>query len=97
MWQEFFLLILISVIITLLPLNEVDLILMQIALYVAIALNSRAWLIDHLIKRKKYQQIAMVFANNATEAKLKFISQIIAKKSIQNEDFFTQIFKKIKK
>jgi len=97
MWQEFFLLILISVIITLLPLDEVDLILMQIALYVAIALNSRTWLIDHLIKRKKYQQVAMVFANNTTEAKLKFINQIITKKSIQNEDAFSQIIKKIKK
>lgn len=97
MWQEFFLLILISAIVTLLPLDEVDLILMQIALHVAIALNSRTWLIDHLIKRKKYQQVAMVFANNITEAKLKFINQIVAKKSIQNEEAFEQIIKNIKK
>lgn len=97
MWQEFFLLIFISVLISFIPLPEIDVILMQFALYIAVALNSRSWLIEHLIKRKKYQQVAMVFANNATDAKLKFINQIITKKSIQNEDAFEQLIKNIKK
>ncbi|MFZ9469779.1 MAG: DUF2628 domain-containing protein [Rickettsiales bacterium] len=97
MWREFLLLILLSVVIAFLPISENDILLIQIALYFAIALNSRTWLIDHLVKRKKYQQVAMVFANNITEAKLKFINQIITKKSIQNEDAFEQIIKNIKK
>ncbi|MFZ9180750.1 MAG: DUF2628 domain-containing protein [Rickettsiales bacterium] len=97
MWREFLLLILLSVVIALFPISETDILLIQIALYFAIALNSRTWLIDHLVKRKKYQQVAMVFANNITEAKLKFINQIITKKSIQNEDAFEQIIKNIKK
>lgn len=97
MWQEFFLLIVMSVLLTYLPLAQIDVVFMQFALYIMVALNSRSWLIDHLIKHKKYQQLAMVFATNATEAKLKFINQIIAKKSIQNEDAFEQIIKNIKK
>jgi hypothetical protein len=46
------------------------------------ALNSKTWYFDALIKRKKYCFMAMVFGMNATEAKIKFINQI----NLQNKE-----------
>jgi hypothetical protein len=59
---------------------------MQISLIFMIALNSRSWYFDALIKRKKYRFVAMVFGANATEAKIKFINQI----NLQNKEGFEE-------
>jgi hypothetical protein len=59
--------------------------LMQISLLFMVALNSKTWYEDFLIKRKKYLFLAMIFGNNKTEAKIKFINQISLKNKENNE------------
>ena len=60
--------------------------LMYIFLIFMIALNSRFWYCDFLIKRKKYNFVAMIFGENSVEAKIKFINQISLKNKENNEN-----------
>ena len=59
--------------------------LMQISLLFMVALNSKTWYEDFLVKRKNYLFLAMIFGNNKTEAKIKFINQISLKNKENNE------------
>ena len=59
--------------------------LMQISLFFMVALNSKTWYEDFLVKRKNYLFLAMIFGNNKTEAKIKFINQISLKNKENNE------------
>ena len=59
--------------------------LMQISLVFMIALNSRFWYFDFLVKRKKYSFVAMIFGENSVEAKIKFINQINLKNKENSE------------
>ena len=58
---------------------------MQISLVFMIALNSRFWYFDFLVKRKKYSFVAMIFGENSVEAKIKFINQINLKNKENSE------------
>jgi len=66
--------------------------LMQISLIFMVALNSKSWYEDSLIKRKKYCFLAMIFGNSKAEAKIKFINQISLKNKENNENNETIIF-----
>ena len=85
MWIEFFLFLSVSVVFIYVFSFGAYNFLMQISLLFMVALNSKTWYEDFLIKRKKYLFLAMIFGNNKTEAKIKFINQISLKNKENNE------------
>ena len=85
MWIEFFLFSLVLVVFIHVFSFGAYNFLMQISLLFMIALNSKTWYEDFLVKRKNYLFLAMIFGNNKTEAKIKFINQISLKNKENNE------------
>jgi hypothetical protein len=85
MWIEFFLLSVVLVVFIYVFSFGAYNFLMQISLLFMVALNSKTWYEDFLIKRKNYLFLAMIFGNNKTEAKIKFINQISLKNKENNE------------
>ncbi len=85
MWIEFFLFSLVSVVFIYVFSFGAYNFLMQISLLFMVALNSKTWYEDFLVKRKNYLFLAMIFGNNKTEAKIKFINQISLKNKENNE------------
>ena len=85
MWIEFFLFLSVSVVFIYVFSFGAYNFLMQISLLFMVALNSKTWYEDFLVKRKNYLFLAMIFGNNKTEAKIKFINQISLKNKENNE------------
>ena len=85
MWIEFFLFSLVLVAFIYVFSFGAYNFLMQISLLFMVALNSKNWYEDFLVKRKNYLFLAMIFGNNKTEAKIKFINQISLKNKENNE------------
>ena len=85
MWIEFFLFLSVLVVFIYVFSFGAYNFLMQISLLFMIALNSKTWYEDFLVKRKNYLFLAMIFGNNKTEAKIKFINQISLKNKENNE------------
>ena len=85
MWIEFFLFLLVLVVFIHVFSFGAYNFLMQISLLFMVALNSKTWYEDFLVKRKNYLFLAMIFGNNKTEAKIKFINQISLKNKENNE------------
>jgi hypothetical protein len=85
MWLEFFLFLSILILFNWTSRFGIYDFFMQASLIFMMALNSKSWYFDALIKRKKYCFMAMVFGMNATEAKIKFINQINLQNKENNE------------
>jgi len=64
---------------------------MKLSLIFMIALNSKTWYIDYLIKYKKYTFVGVVFGSDAVEAKIKIIEQIkLNNKENPEENMFSE-------
>ena len=79
MWKELFALILINITFAFLGKISSDFnkIFLEISFLFIIALNANYWLCDHL-KKKGYQLVGMVFGENITNAKIRFIKNLEA-------------------
>jgi len=87
MWIEFILFLLIFVIFNYFAEYGIYDYIMQLSLIFMIALNSKTWYADFLIKRKKYQIGAIILSNDKVEAKIKLINQISLQNKENNEKF----------
>lgn len=87
MWQEFFLFLLVFGILNYFADYGFFDFVMQISLIFMVALNSKSWYADFLIKKKKYQIEAMILSDNEIEAKTKFIDQINLHNKENNEKY----------
>lgn len=69
--------------------NDFDKAMLQCALFFMVALNANYWLCDKL-KRKGYEFVGVVFGNNSTNAKLRFVQKLQIKEF--DEDQFGDAF-----
>lgn len=90
MWHEFFGSILIFWIFNFVLKNFLsESSILLFSLMFMIALNSKSWLVEHLVKRNKYKFITMVFANNNAEAKINLVKYLIENNRDNNPQIFS--------
>lgn len=78
MWHEFFGVIIIFIFFNFFFAKLLgDALFLQLFFLIMIALNSRTWLIEHLIKRKNYKFVTIIFANSAIDAKMLLIKNLV--------------------
>ncbi|MBM3590591.1 MAG: DUF2628 domain-containing protein [Alphaproteobacteria bacterium] len=89
MWREFFAIIAIFLVfdIFLSKLFD-DALWLKLTFFTMIALNSRSWLVDHLIQRKKFKLATMIFAKSSVDAKINLIKHLVE----NNDNKFASIF-----
>ncbi len=77
MWKEIFILLIISFAFGFIAnlSNDFDKASLQFALFFMVALNANFWLCDKF-KRKGYEFVGIVFGNNSTNAKLRFVQKL---------------------
>lgn len=77
MWKEIAILLLIGITFSFVAKlsSDFDKVTMQIALFFMVALNANNWLCEK-IKNKGYEFAGIVFGNNATHAKLRFVKRM---------------------
>jgi len=87
MWQEFLLFLLMFGLFNYFADYGIFDFVIQISLIFMVALNSKSWYADFLIKKKKYKIVAMILSNNEIEAKINFIQQINLHNNENNEKY----------
>lgn len=76
MWKEFFYSCVIVSLFALFSKFIFEASWLEFTMFFIFALNSKSWLIEHLMTNKKYQLVAMIFAKGETDAKVKLLSRI---------------------